>query len=129
MAKQVVSGAPLKCSMGLAPSSLVVLPVRRTNVEKRPAATIMDYVPLSNIPPFGLCNSSTNPAVIAATAAASGVHTPAPCIPAITAPWTPGGVTVNIGAITALNNTSRCFCLWAGVVSITNAGQVSDNIP
>jgi len=129
MPKQVVSTAVLKCSQGLSPSSLVVLPVDRTFVEKKPAATIMDHVPMVNILPFGLCNSSANPAVIAATAAASGVHTPAPCIPVVPAPWTPGGVTVTIGKKIALDDRSKCFCTWAGTISVTSPAQTSDNIP
>lgn len=129
MAKQTVNGATLKCTMGLSPSTLIVLPVHLTNVEKQPAATIMDHIPMTNIPPFGLCNSSTNPAVIAATAAASGVHTPAPCVPVIPAPWTPGGVTVNIGKKTALNDTSQCLCTWNGTITIASPAQTSDNIP
>ena len=35
------------------------------------AATIMDYIPIANIPPFGMCMSPANPTVIAATAGGS----------------------------------------------------------
>ena len=54
------------------------------------AATIMDYAPLVNILPFGMCSSLANPSVASATAAALGVLTPMPCIPVIPAPWVPG---------------------------------------
>lgn len=123
MPKQVTATATLRCTQGLTPSLLMVLPTGRTFSEKRPNATVMDFVPLKNILPFGLCNSPTNPAVIAA----GGV--PAPCQPVVTAPWTPGGITVNIGGQTALDDRSQCLCAWAGTISITQPGQGSHNIP
>ena len=56
------------CSFGLAPSSLVVLPVNRVMTGNQPAANIMDHMPMVNILPFGMCSSLANPAVAAATA-------------------------------------------------------------
>ena len=129
MPQQVVSGAMMACSFGLAPSSLVVLPEKKTMCGGPPAATIMDQVPIKNIPPFGMCSAPTNPSVISATAAAMGVLTPMPCVPVIPAPWTPGAPTVLIGNIPALDNTSKCMCTWAGVISITSPGQATTSIP
>ncbi len=86
-------GAMLQCSFGAAPSSMVVLPANRTTAGGVPAATIMDNVPLLNIMPFGVCSSLANPTVAAATAAALGVLTPMPCIPATATPWAPGAPT------------------------------------
>jgi hypothetical protein len=129
MPKQVIMGATLQCSFGAAPSSLIVLPVNRVMVNFMPAANIMDYQPMVNIPPFGLCNAPTNPAVIAATTAAAGVFTPAPCIPVTTAPWIPGSPTVPIANMPALNDISICLCTWLGVISITNPGQMTEDIP
>ena len=40
MSQQVVAGAMMKCSFGLAPSVLSVLPEARVVVEGRPAASI-----------------------------------------------------------------------------------------
>jgi hypothetical protein len=37
------------------------------------AATIMDYAPIVNIPPFAMCQSLANPTVATATTAALGV--------------------------------------------------------
>jgi hypothetical protein len=85
MAQVVNSSGTLTCSFGSTPASLIVLPVNRTNAEGTPAATIMDNVPLTNIPSFGVCMAPTNPVVIAATSAASGTPTPAPCVPVIPA--------------------------------------------
>ncbi|MFM8223251.1 MAG: DUF4280 domain-containing protein, partial [Planctomycetaceae bacterium] len=82
-----------------------------------------------NIPTFGMCSSMANPTVAAATAAALGVLTPMPCIPVIPAPWFPGSPTVLIDALPALNNTCKCLCAWAGVISVIAPGQFSTSIP
>jgi hypothetical protein len=113
----------------MAPSSLVVLPINRTQVGGQLAANIMDYVPMANIMPFGMCMSIANPVVAAATAAALGVLTPMPCIPATASPWVPGSPTVLIGNQPALNNTSQCMCTWAGVITVANPGQMTTEIP
>ena len=126
---QVVSGATLACTFGLAPSTLTVLPVNRVNCSSMPAATIMDHAPMANIAPFGMCISLANPQVAAATAAALGVLTPQPCIPATAAPWMPGGPTVTVGSQPVLDNVSTCMCTWAGVVSIVSPGQVQTTVP
>ena len=128
MPQQVCMGATLQCSFGAAPSSLVVLPANRV-LTQTPDANIMDNKPLVNIMPFGMCSSPSNPAVIAATAAALGVFTPAPCVPVIPAPWIPGAPTVLIANIPALDNTCKLMCAWAGVIQITNAGQATVEIP
>lgn len=129
MAKQVVNGAVLACSMGAAPGALVVLPANMENSTQQPAATIMDFIPMTNIQPFGMCLSPSNPAVIAATSAALGVFTPMPCIPATASPWAPGSPTVLLKQLVALNNTSTCNCMWAGVVSVAQPGQGTHDIP
>ena len=98
MPLQVCMGAMMMCTMGMAPSSLVVLPVNRVMTGEVPDANIMDHVPMMNIMPFGMCMSPANPVVAAATAAALGVLTPMPCIPNTPAPWVPGAVTVLVFA-------------------------------
>lgn len=129
MAVHVVNGAQLLCSFGVMPSTLVVLPVNRVLSTQQPAATIMDHVPLLNILPFGMCMSPANPAVVAATSAALGVFTPMPCVPATTMPWAPGCPNVLLNNLPALNNTSTCACLWAGVVSVASPGQMTEMVP
>ena len=128
MALQVVMGATIQCSFGTAPASLVVPPTNRTVAEGAPAATIMDNLPIGNIPPFALCTSPANPTVAAATAAALGVLTPQPCLPVIPAPWTPGSPTVLIGGMPALNQTSQCLCAWAGVITVSQPGTVTTEV-
>ena len=129
MPMHVCSGAVLQCSFGLAPSSLVVLPVNQTFTSYMPAANIVDHVPIVNILPFGVCTSLANPTVAAATSAAMGVLTPMPCIPATAAPWVPGAPTVLLGNMPALDDTSKLMCTWGGVISVVYPGQVTEQIP
>lgn len=128
MGQQVIAGATLACTSGLAPGELVVLPLARV-AAPLPAATIMDHTPMLNITPFGLCVSPANPAVAAATAAAFGVLTPMPCVPATPAPWAPGSPNVLIGGLPALNNESVCLCAWGGAIGVAFPGQVTTEIP
>src|SRR5258707_1323435 len=123
MPVQVVSGAALACTFGAAPATLTVLPVNRVSCGGMPAATIMDFVPMTNIGSFGMCLSLANPQVAAATSAAMGVLTPQPCIPVTTSPWAPGGVGVMIGGQPVLDNISTCMCTWAGVITVVSPGQ------
>lgn len=125
MSTHVCNGAVMKCSFGVAPSSLIVLPVNRVLTCGLPAATINDHVPLVNVPPFGMCQSPANPTVAAATAAASGVLTPMPCVPVLPAPWIPGSVTVLEGGIPVLNNTCQLTCMWGGLINISMPGQMT----
>jgi hypothetical protein len=129
MPMQVCSGAMMMCTLGLAPSSLVVLPINKTLTNQMPDANIMDNVPLVNIMPFGLCISPANPVVAAATTAALGVLTPMPCIPNTPAPWVPGGPTVLLGGVPTLDNASQLMCMWGGVISIVAPGEFTVQVP
>lgn len=128
MSQQVCMGAMMTCSFGAAPSSLVVLPTNRVMTSNMPAANIMDNIPFVNIMPFGMCSSIANPAVASATTAALGVLTPMPCTPVTVAPWAPGSPTVMIANMPALNNTCTLNCMWAGVITISQAGQATHNV-
>jgi hypothetical protein len=128
MGNQVCAGALLQCSFGAAPSSLTVLPANRT-MTGTPAANIMDHVPMLNVLPFGVCSSPSNPMVIAATAAAMGVLTPMPCIPATVAPWMPGVPTVLIGNMPAVSDACKLTCMWGGIVQVSFAGQATVMVP
>lgn len=124
----VCGGAVLRCPFGIAPSVLNVLPLSRV-VTSMPIATIMDNVPLVNILPFGMCSCPANPTVAAATAAALGVLTPMPCIPAVVAPWSPGSPQVFVGGKAALSASSKCMCMWGGVIEISMPGQLTISVP
>src|SRR3954452_11710567 len=129
MPSQVCMGAMMQCSFGMAPSSLVVLPTNRVQTDMVPDANIMDHIPLTNIMPFGMCQSLANPMVASATAAALGVLTPMPCIPNTPAPWVPGAPTVLLGNFPTLDNTSQLMCMWGGVITFANAGEVTVEVP
>lgn len=128
MALQVTAGAAMQCSFGLAPSTLAVLPLGRV-LAGTGAASVMDHLPLVNIPPFGLCQCMANPQVAAATAAAQGVLTPMPCVPVTPAPWLPGAPTVQIGGAPALQHTSRLACAWGGVIQVVAPAQATVMTP
>jgi hypothetical protein len=129
MAMQVCNGAMMQCSMGMAPSSLVVLPAHAVFTQNVPDANIMDHAPLVNIMPFGMCISPANPIVAAATAAALGVLTPMPCIPNTPSPWVPGVPTVMLGKSPTLDNNCKLMCLWGGVIQITTPGEFTVSVP
>lgn len=127
MGMQVCMGALLKCSFGVAPGALMVLPMNLV-MTKVPDANIMDNKPMVNILPFGMCQSMANPMVAAATAAAMGVLVPMPCIPMTTAPWMPGSPTVLLAKMPTLNNSSKLMCMWGGVIGIDMPGQFTVNV-
>ena len=126
---QVVNNALIKCSFGVAPSPFAVLPLHKHMSSSQPAGNIMDQIPFLNIKPFGMCTSPTNPAVIAATAAALGVLTPMPCTPIIAGPWIPGSPTVLIQNMPAINNACQCICAFAGIINVMVPGQFTHMIP
>lgn len=128
MGQQVCMGAMLKCSFGVAPGSLMVLPMNLV-LTAVPDANIMDNKPMMNIMPFGMCQSLANPMVAAATAAALGALTPMPCIPMTMAPWMPGAPTVLVGNMPTLNNSSKLMCMWGGVIGIEVPGQFTVSVP
>lgn len=125
----VCHGAMCACSFGAAPSVLAVTPENGVLMKGPPTATIMDFVPMKNIMPFGMCSSMANPQVAAATAAALGALTPMPCLPVITAPWAPGSPAVLISNKPALNQNSKAVCIWGGCIQITNPGNTSLMLP
>jgi hypothetical protein len=129
MTLPVVSSAVLMCPFGLAPSTLNVLPADATVMESRPPATIMDHVPFINIMPFGLCTSLANPVTAAQTTAALGVLTPGACTPVVPAPWMPGSPTVLIRNKPALTQTSKCFCIYGGVITVAVPGATTEQLP
>ncbi|HJC01184.1 MAG TPA: DUF4280 domain-containing protein [Candidatus Flavonifractor merdavium] len=126
MANPMVQTAQCTCSFGMAPATLLVTSQMTVTMGGMPAATIMDGAAMSNIPTFGMCTNPANPAVAAATAAALGTPTPAPCLP-VTVSWMPGCPTVMVCGKPLLNNTSKLMCSYGGVIQpmVTPAVTVS----
>lgn len=122
MPRLVISGAKLKCSEGLSPGSLTVLPTNGTEGDDQPVATVDDHEPMVNIASFGMCKTQSNPQVAAATSAAQGVLTPMPCIPLVTSAWSSGADDVTLSDTKALTEESTCSCQWSGTIEITDPG-------
>ena len=124
MPPSVAMSAQLMCMYGAAPSALMVIPKGApVNMENKFAATIMDFVPMVNILPFGICNSPMNPAAVAAKA----VGATAPCIPVTTSPWTPGASKTMVNNMPALTATSKLTCMWAPMgISIVSPGTTKE---
>lgn len=120
----VTTGALAKCTMGIAPGPLTFIPAPVVGGPVQ-AGKITDIIPLLNVPSFGLCTSILNPVVAAATAAALGVLVPMPCIPAPTGPWSAGSSAVFLGGVSMLDSASMLNCAYAGVITITFAGQTA----
>jgi hypothetical protein len=128
MGTAAVTGAMATCSFGVAPSTLNFLPIPRVMIEGKPAGTIMDIIPMVNVPPFGMCTSLSNPTVAAATSAALGVLTPMPCIPTVAGPWKPGAAKTTIGGKPALVSGSTCNCAFGGMISMSMTGAMKTMI-
>ncbi len=126
MPKLVLHGAKLKCDQGLAPSTLTVLPTHQVSGGVVAAATVLDNIPMVNIAPFGMCKTQANPQVAAATSAAAGTLTPMPCVPVVSAPWSPGVEGAEIAGQKALTADSKCNCAWTGAITITDPGSDID---
>lgn len=124
-APNAVLTAMMQCTFGLAPSTLLVIPKGPpVLIEGKPAATVTDMAPMANIPPFGMCNSLANPMVAAATAAALGILTPMPCIPAPVGPWKPGALQTKVNGLAALTAGSTLTCAYGGLISLVNPGAM-----
>ena len=118
MPRAVVAGATLQCTCGSAPAKLIVMSQTLTTIEDKLAATVLDFKPGANIPPFGTCN--------VLTAAALGVPVPCAMVPA--GPWQPGSTTqVKIGEQLALLSTDKLMCSVPGVISVVDPGQQKTN--
>ncbi len=117
-------GAIVACDKGSLLSPLGVIAVNpQVRATTKLAADIRDCKPNLNVRPFGMCSSMGNPAVQAATEAAEGVLTPAPCAPNIISAWSPGGTIVTIRKVPALYVGCSVSCTFGGSIEIKSAVQ------
>ncbi len=118
-------GTVCMCDKGLAPSSPLV-GVPTVTAQMTPAFNATNAAPIVNIPPFGMCTSTANPTVAAATSAAFGVLTPMPCVPLFSIPmWAATSTKVFVGGMPAVLDRSTLTCLWGGQIKvITTANQI-----
>ena len=128
MANPVVQTALCTCAFGAAPATLTVTSQQTVTMCGMPAATILDGAPMASIPTFGMCSNPANPTVAAATAAALGVLTPMPCVPA-TVSWAPGCPTVTVCGRPLLNNTSKLICSYGGVIQVSMTPAMTVKTP
>lgn len=119
----VVTGAMLQCPFGTVPANLSVTSQSTVLAEGKPVATIQDSAPNVNIAGFGMCSSLANPQVASATAAALGVLTPQPCVPAVAGTWIPAQAVCLAEGKPCLTNDAAAVCSYGGALSIINAGQ------
>lgn len=115
----VNSTSQIQCMWGSAPMPLTVVPTGTVvNAVNMLAANVSAFAPTANIPPFGQCMSMTNP--VNAAFATTGVYQP--CVPIVTAPWTPGCTATKINGLPALNTTNTCFCtIGAGTIRVVTS--------
>lgn len=125
MKPALCTGGVIQCSFGTAPVPLNSTPTAKVLINGKPMATQADHIPIGNIPSFGLCSCVANPAVQAATAAAMGTPTSAPCVPVTTAPWQQVQKKVKVGGQPALQQGSRLTCQWGGQISVRFPGQMN----
>lgn len=111
----VCSGATLFCSCGTAPSKLLVKNRGFSYGTSAAAATVMDHVPLENIPPFEQCTAAANPAPMSGTAKA--------CVPSFSAPWSCEVLEITLHGVPVLDASATLACAYGGTVSITDSGQ------
>lgn len=127
MGLPVVTGAACLCSMGTAPGQITATNQMTIRMGGRPVASIADAAPMSNVGSCGMCTSLANPAVAAATAAAMGVLTPQPCVPAPAGVWICPGK-VRVGGKPVLTTDGKLTCSYGGTISILNPGQATTKI-
>lgn len=125
MSFHLCTGSMLTCPFGNVPVPFSALPVPRVMINNRPAGVMTDIAPITNIPPFGMCSSLSNPMVASATAAAMGALTPMPCVPVPAGPWLNPAPKVLIGGRPAISDGSKLMCIWGGQISVQSAGQTS----
>lgn len=114
----VVEGAILKCKFGDGSSSLSLPVHHRIYIKDIPQANVSDHVVPLNFESFGICSCMANPAVQASQAKK------APCIPVINSSWINGKEDTLIDEVPALLNKSTLMCMYGGLITIEDDGQV-----
>ena len=120
-------GGNLVCTNGTTPAPIKVTSQSKVLTDGQPAATIQDCAPTTNVGPFGMCTSLANPTVASATAAALGVLTPQPCVPAPAGTWIPTASKILIDGKPCLTQDCKMVCAYAGQITVTLPGQTKTN--
>ena len=123
MGMAVNMGAQCLCTFGTGPAPIKVTSQSKVLEDGKPAATIADAAPMSNVGPFAMCTTLSNPQVASATAAALGVLTPQPCVPVTSGMWIQPNTKVLIDGKPILTQACKLMCTYGGQITITNPGQ------
>ncbi len=99
---------------------MVLDPLRKLKADGKSVAISTDNS-IANISTFGMCNNINNPAVAAATAAAQGVLTPAPCMPVTIDTWNNTVKKISINGVAVVGENSKLHCTYGGCIKINNA--------
>lgn len=122
----VSANAMMSCSFGLAPSAFQPT-CNPTIMAKGIVGCAMDVTP-ANIPPFGMCTSMMNPAVITATAAAMGVLTPQPCTLIAAGMWITPKMNILLKTAPVLTTDAKLMCAFGGVIQFSNSPSMKVKI-
>jgi hypothetical protein len=104
----VVQGATLKCDCGSKETKLSVPNDHKSYISGKAQGNVEDYLPFSNIKPFGGCSRRSKKR---------------PCLLLISAPWMGGKRDVLIGDFPALLKSATLRCNLGGTIRIKNDGQ------
>ncbi|BFH52066.1 hypothetical protein J6TS7_39230 [Paenibacillus dendritiformis] len=150
--KYVVHGAYCACTQGSRPARLIIPASHGDYIHDQPQLNVEDQVPMVNIRPFGVCQSTQNPAVQAVIDALPPMpkqeeagwfaslfikkeapppeEVPAPvcvamCVPNVTAGmlWQSGKENVLVGGAPALLSNGWVTCAYGGLITIVHDGQ------
>jgi hypothetical protein len=108
--KAVAFGAQLLCSAGSCPSVLLPTTAPTVVIEGKTLATIMDFSPIKNIPPFGTCSLQGGK----------------PCLPVLPTPWTDtllGDIHTVNAPVLPVNSTLQCAI--GGLIHVNDCNQAS----
>ena len=111
----VNTGTKMMCPLALPVAGtpkFIADPTRRVLLEGTTMGNIMDFKPMVNIPPMGLCTSVTNPIVLGTIP----FGTPKACVPNVTSPWKPGKPNVLVAGQPALTTMCTLQCNWGGMI-------------
>ncbi len=121
-------GAQCLCTFGTGPAPIKVTSQTKVLEDGKPGATIQDAAPMTNVGPFGMCTTLSNPQVASATAAALGVLTPQPCVPVTAGTWIQPNTKVLVDGKPVLTQDCKLMCSYGGQITITNPGQTKIQI-
>lgn len=107
--------------MGVSSAVLSIIRTGRTDNGSN-IATVDDHQVGVNFVSFTMCMSTNNPAVQAATSAAGGVFTPAPCVPNVTQRWS-NASSMTLDGAALITSRSTCACQWGGTISVAQSNS------